>query len=75
MEGARCRAAFHSVPFWVDVMTAESEGVNGGQEPVEFICECGDPTCRRTIVLTLAEYEQRRPDPILHPDHETSRLG
>jgi len=42
---------------------------------MEFICECGDPTCRRTIVLTLAEYEQRRPDPILHPDHETSRSG
>ncbi|HVA32423.1 MAG TPA: hypothetical protein VMU58_14260 [Gaiellaceae bacterium] len=37
---------------------------------MEFICECGDPTCRRTVILTLDEYEQRRPDPILHLDHE-----
>jgi hypothetical protein len=51
-------------------MTAESEEANGGQNLIEFICECGDPTCRRTVVLTLDEYEQRRPDPILHPDHE-----
>lgn len=41
------------------------------QTPLEFFCECGDPTCRRTIVLTLDEYNERRPDPILHADHET----
>jgi hypothetical protein len=56
-------------------MAAESEGAKGGQKVIEFICECGDPSCRRTVVLTLAEYERRRPAPILHPDHEPSRSG
>ena len=52
-------------------MTDESKGVSDVQTPLEFFCECGDPTCRRTIVLTLDEYNERRPDPILHADHET----
>ncbi|MBD0290304.1 MAG: hypothetical protein ICV74_03530 [Thermoleophilia bacterium] len=27
---------------------------------VEFLCECGDPTCARPILMTIAEYEAVR---------------
>ena len=36
---------------------------------IAFICECPDPECRRTVVLTAAEYESRRPALLLHPSH------
>lgn len=36
---------------------------------IGFVCECGDPGCYRTVALTLAEYEQRRPGLILHEVH------
>jgi hypothetical protein len=25
-----------------------------------FVCECGDPDCRRTVMLTLSAYDTRR---------------
>ncbi len=31
---------------------------------VEFLCECGDPACARPIVMSLAEYEDVRSDPV-----------
>jgi hypothetical protein len=31
------------------------------QTPVEFLCECGDLRCPRTVRLTLEEYEQSGP--------------
>jgi hypothetical protein len=34
-----------------------------------LLCECGDADCRRTVLLTVAEYDEARPGPILHPDH------
>jgi len=37
---------------------------------IAFICECGRPSCHRTVPLTLDEYEQRRPELIVHPDHD-----
>jgi len=40
---------------------------------VEFLCECGDPSCTRPIVMTLAEYEAVRADPkrfLVVPGHE-----
>jgi hypothetical protein len=36
---------------------------------IAFICECPDADCRRTIVLTPAEYELQRPDLLIHPSH------
>lgn len=36
---------------------------------VAFVCECGDPTCHRTVALTLNEYEARRPGLLVHDDH------
>jgi len=43
-------------------------------ERLRFVCECGDPACRRPVFLTLAEYEAHRPDPIIHRDHERPAL-
>ncbi|HLB19430.1 MAG TPA: hypothetical protein VK613_09890 [Gaiellaceae bacterium] len=43
-------------------------------ERLKFVCECGDPACRRPVFLTLAEYEAHRPDPIIHRDHERPTL-
>lgn len=36
---------------------------------IGFVCECGDPTCRRTVALTLDEYGTTRPNLLLHKDH------
>ena len=38
----------------------------------EFDCECGDQTCRRSVALTLREYETLRvkeSKPVLSPEH------
>ncbi len=46
----------------------------GGQEPtrvIAFVCECGRRDCRRTVLLTSAEYLERRSGPILHDEHVT----
>jgi hypothetical protein len=39
---------------------------------IAFICECADPECHRTVVLTAAEYESVRPDRILDPAHRSA---
>ena len=36
---------------------------------IAFVCECTDPTCRRTVVLTAAQYEALRPGLVLHDSH------
>ena len=38
---------------------------------IAFICECADPECHRTVVLTPARYESIRPDLILDPAHQS----
>jgi hypothetical protein len=42
-------------------------GDKGG--PLALICECGSPTCHKTVLLSPEEYDAREPGPILHPDH------
>ena len=37
--------------------------------PLALLCECDDPDCRETILLTVEEYDSLRPRPILHPTH------
>jgi len=32
-------------------------------EPLDIVCECGDPTCVRHIRITRTAYEQVRSDP------------
>ncbi len=38
---------------------------------IAFICECADPDCRRTVVLTRTTYDdlRRQRKPILFPTH------
>jgi hypothetical protein len=47
-------------------------GGGGPDKLVAFICECPDPECRSTALLTVREYEQRRASddaPIVYPGH------
>jgi hypothetical protein len=34
--------------------------LNGSNEPKRFVCECGDPDCQRTVVLTPHAFDARR---------------
>ena len=34
-----------------------------------LLCECGDPDCHHTVVLSPSDYDERRPDAIVHPLH------
>ena len=34
-----------------------------------LLCECGDPDCHRTVLLSVEDYDARRPAPIVHPEH------
>jgi hypothetical protein len=60
----------------VELVNDEIRGLasNGlAAESWEFLCECGDPDCRRLVGLTPAEFDARRaaspPVPILADDH------
>jgi len=38
----------------------------------DFDCECGDPACKRSVALTLQEYEAMRTVPdrgVVSPEH------
>jgi hypothetical protein len=37
--------------------------------PLALRCECSDPDCLRTVVLTVEEYDARRSGAIVHDDH------
>jgi hypothetical protein len=37
-----------------------------------LVCECGDPACSQTVILTVAEYDAIRPGPVLHESHRRS---
>src|SRR5215210_1802410 len=42
-------------------------------QPLDLVCECGDPTCLERISMTPPEYERLRADSGLfavHPGHE-----
>ena len=44
-----------------------------GDQPLNLVCECGDPTCVQHITLTKGEYEAVRADPThfaVFPGHE-----
>jgi hypothetical protein len=43
-------------------LEADVRAVAGGDDPVEFVCECGDMRCTAAVPLTLAEYERVRDD-------------
>jgi hypothetical protein len=44
-------------------------------EPLDLVCECGDPACVERITMTQTEYERMRADPThfaVFPGHEKS---
>jgi hypothetical protein len=44
-----------------------------GDQPLNLVCECGDPTCVQRITIKRSEYEAVRSDPtlfVVHPGHE-----
>jgi hypothetical protein len=46
---------------------------DGPGEPIDFLCECGDAGCTRTISLRRPEYEHARSEPTffaITPGHE-----
>ena len=38
---------------------------------IALVCECGDASCRRAVLLTPDQYDARRPGPVLYPGHIT----
>jgi hypothetical protein len=40
---------------------AESFGLD--EQPLDLVCECGDPACVERISMSRAEYEELRADP------------
>jgi hypothetical protein len=34
-----------------------------------LMCECGDPRCHATVLMTVEEYDAHGGEPILHPSH------
>jgi hypothetical protein len=37
-----------------------------------LVCECGDPTCRETVLLTPEEFDRTRPGAVVHPAHASA---
>lgn len=55
------------------VFNADRRRKLGGPDPggvLALMCECGDRTCHRTVLMTQAEYDAAQPGVILHPDHQ-----
>ncbi len=51
----------------------EAVGLGLTAEVVPFLCECGNASCTRPVLLTLAEYGQVRDNPsrfLVLPGHE-----
>ena len=34
-----------------------------------LLCECGDPACHRTVLLSPEQYDALRPGVVIHADH------
>jgi hypothetical protein len=58
---ARNEAVFREVNEHIEVAAARMRAA--AVDAYEFMCECGDPACRKTIRLTLLEYEAVRAHP------------
>jgi hypothetical protein len=50
----------HTVSLLREVNNRLREQQNGSVEPTRFICECGDPDCQRTVLLTPRAFDARR---------------
>jgi hypothetical protein len=46
-------------------------------QPLDLVCECGDPECVERISMSRAEYEALRSDPThfaVHPGHDQADI-
>ena len=57
---AENEARFRAVNERIEELSLEA---GGGEDEVEFVCECGDPGCTEPLRLTVREYEWLRRDP------------
>jgi hypothetical protein len=58
------------------VFNADRRRLLGGSDPnrvLALLCECGEASCHRTVLMTQAEYDALQPGVILHPEHGSSR--
>ena len=54
-----------------------AESFDVASQPLDLVCECGDPTCVARITMTWGEYERVRSDGQLFavaPGHETGEI-
>src|ERR671935_1492589 len=68
---ARNEAMFRAVNR--EIEHAAEELGEGPSNELELICECGQPNCNATVVLTIADYDEihRQPDRFaVAPGHE-----
>jgi len=75
MEARRRRIAENEARFRLinEQLRRSLDGLPLEDEPIEFVCECGEAECATPLVLPLADYERVRADPVhfaVLPGHE-----
>ena len=54
-------------------LRGDLQTITGDSEPLRFVCECGNASCREGVPLSLEEYQAVRADPMhfaVVPGHE-----
>jgi hypothetical protein len=54
-----------------------ADGIQGGDERHEFLCECSDASCTERITLEAAEYDEVRASPrrfVIAPGHVSPEI-
>jgi hypothetical protein len=46
----------------------------GSERLIAFICECSDPDCRETVMLTERQYDARRPGLVVRDGHDSGAV-
>jgi hypothetical protein len=70
-EAARNEAVFRDANEHIEKRRQELELVEAGP----YLCECEEPSCTQTLLLSPAEYERVRSDSqlfLIAPDHRTT---
>ena len=47
----------------------------GSERLIAFICECSDPECRETVLLTERQYDALRPGLLVRDGHDAGTAG
>ena len=80
MEKRERRLAENEARFRAVNERVERRGLEagGGEDLIEFVCECGDEDCTESLRLTVGEYEWLRSEPerfAVVPGHEKEMEG